>query len=138
MFLNISEAVNLAFHASTYLARENAGKPIAAAKIAGFLCVSEAHLVKVLQRLKKAGLIDSVRGPHGGYALARDVADIRLLDIYEAIDGAVDQRRCLLGHERCKMTNCVFGTLIPEVNQRVSEHFSTTTLAMLTRGDRSR
>jgi Rrf2 family nitric oxide-sensitive transcriptional repressor len=131
VFLNISEAANLAIHALAYLARDGVDRPVAAATIAGSLEVSEAHLVKVLQRVKKVGLVDSVRGPRGGFTLARPLADISLLDIYEAIDGPLSRETCLLGARACRLDDCVFGTLLQDVGRQVGDHFANTTLADL-------
>ena len=73
--LKISEAASLALHTMVYLA----GDPSAhypAGRLAEALCVSEAHLAKVLQRLVKAGMLVSVRGPKGGFRLgAQDRRD---------------------------------------------------------------
>ncbi|MFA6319131.1 MAG: Rrf2 family transcriptional regulator, partial [Elusimicrobiota bacterium] len=68
--LNISEAAAIGVHAMMLIA----GRPSRLSSVhelAGELKVSAAHLQKVLQRLVHAGLARSMRGPGGGYALAR-------------------------------------------------------------------
>ena len=129
MILNISEAASLGIHALAHLARSYGEAPVTTASIAAAYGVSEAHLSKVFQRLGKAGLVKSVRGPHGGFRLARAPGKITLREIYEALDGPLGRNHCLLGKPRCGRARCVLGSLLTDVHQRVSEHLAGTTLA---------
>lgn len=129
MILNISEAANLGIHALAYLARHAEEAPVTTASIAAAYGVSEAHLSKVFQRLSKAGLVRSVRGPHGGFSLARAPLRITLRDIYEALDGPFGKSKCLLGKPKCGLGRCMLGDLVTDVHKRVADHFSKTTLA---------
>ncbi len=52
--------------------------------------IPETYLVQILQRLKGAGLVRSVRGSAGGYCLARGAAEITIAEILEAIDGELE------------------------------------------------
>jgi len=131
MILNITEAANLALHSLAYLANHQADWPISTANAAKPFQASEAHLNKVFQRLNKAGLVGSVRGPRGGFVLARDPGEITLLEIFEAIDGPMPKETCLLGRHTCTFGNCIFGTLLPTIHGMVSEHFAGTSLADL-------
>jgi Rrf2 family protein len=129
VILNISEAANLGIHALAYLARHSREAPVTTASIAAAYGVSEAHLSKVFQRLSKAGLVKSVRGPHGGFRLARAPGKITLRDIYEALDGPLGRSICLLNKPKCGLERCVLGDLLTDVQQRVSTHLTQTTLA---------
>ncbi len=131
MILNITEAANLALHSLVFLANNQENWPISAARAAAPFGASEAHLNKVFQRLNKAGLVGSVRGPRGGFMLARDAEEITLLEIFEAIDGPLPREHCLLGKEACTLGSCIFGGLLPAIHGMVSDHFSGTTLADL-------
>jgi len=131
MILNITEAANLALHSLVYLANNQDDWPISAARAAAPFSASEAHLNKVFQRLNKAGLVNSVRGPRGGFVLAREPEQITLLEIFEAIDGPLPREHCLLGNKSCNLGSCIFGGLLPTIHSMVSEHFSGTTLADL-------
>ncbi len=51
--------------------------------------IPEKYLVHIMLQLKRAGLVRSLRGSQGGYLLSRAPEEVRLLDIVEAIDGAV-------------------------------------------------
>ena len=78
------------------LASRPAGR-VSAAELAATLKVSEAHLAKVMQRLGKAALVRSARGPKGGFQLPAGRSSVTLLDVYEAIDGPFRPDECLLG-----------------------------------------
>lgn len=93
-------------HFSTHIAtREREGKPIVgAAEIAHDQGVDIQYAQQILQRLRRGGIIDSVRGPQGGYKLTRPAAEITLLDILVAAEGDTFEIICEakpLGQLRC-------------------------------------
>ena len=130
MILNISEAANLGIHALSYLANYSVDKtPISTVQVARAFKVSENHLSKVFQRLTKMGLVKSIRGPRGGFLLAKDPGEITLLQIYEAIDGPLTTgEHCMLGTPTCGYEHCIFGNLAKNVENDVYQRFSTKTL----------
>jgi Rrf2 family protein len=111
---HLSEASNLALHTLTLLASEP-DRPLRVADAADALSVSQNHLSKVMQRLARAGLVSSTRGPKGGFVLARPPKAIRLLEVYEAIDGVLETHLCLLGKEACT-PGCVLGSFASQAN----------------------
>jgi Rrf2 family protein len=129
MIAHISEAANLAIHALSYIANHPDEEPVSNKYVSSILNASEAHLSKVFQRLVKVGLVRSIRGPKGGFSLAKAPKDITLLEIYEAIDGKIPIKECLFGHQNCNRYHCVFGDYITNINVQINNHFSTTTLA---------
>lgn len=131
MFLKISDAANLGIHALVYLAEHfEDGRPVATAEAADAFKVSANHLSKVLQRLTRAGLVKSVRGPRGGFVLAKAPEEITLKSIYEAIDGEMhNHTNCLLGSQACDYKHCVFGNLVDDVQQKVAAQFTGVSLA---------
>ena len=68
--LKISDAATLALHTAVLLADRTEG-PLTTKEIALTFGISEAHLAKVLQRLAKAGIVHSGRGPKGGFLLGK-------------------------------------------------------------------
>lgn len=126
--LKVSEAASLALHSAAYLA-EHPDPPVPTREITAVLQVSEAHLAKVLQRLAKVGLVRSIRGPHGGFALARSAGDVTLLDIYEAIEGPLGTTHCLFGRPVCSGDRCLLGGLLRRIDGQVRRHLTETTLA---------
>jgi len=129
--LRVSEAASLALHGAAYLAQ--AGQtPVANKEMADALGVSEAHLSKVMQRLSKAGLVRSVRGPKGGFLLDTPADQISLLDVYEAIEGRLEDTSCLLGTPVCRGERCILGGLIERVNREVRTYLTRTRLSEMT------
>lgn len=128
--LKISDATALALHSMVHLAIEPEGQSTTA-EIAELFKVSRHHLAKVHQRLTKAGLIVSHRGPAGGVSLAKDPSRIRLLEIYEVMEGSMLCNPCLFGKDKCPRNDCVLGTLLPGLARQVRDYFDQTTLAVL-------
>ena len=126
----VSEACTLALHTMVLLAR-NEDTSHTTREIAETFKASEAHLSKVLQRLHKAGFVQSVRGPKGGFRLARPSDAVTLLDVYETIEGSLTVSRCLFGKPVCSGKTCILSGLIERVNAEVRDYFSRTRLSDL-------
>jgi len=135
--LKISDAAALALHTVTMLADGGKEKSLSTKEIAAKLKASEAHLSKVLQRLAKAGLVSSIRGPKGGFRLEKDAKDITLLDVYEAIDGRLSVTRCLFGEPVCGQRGCILGNAMEEASGMIRARMAGTRLADLA-ADRGR
>lgn len=126
----ISEAGVIALHASVYMAaRQEQVCP--AGEMAQTLSVSEAHLVKVLQRLTRAGLVAPARGRHGGYRLAQPAGQITLLNVFEAIEGPLAIAKCLFRRQVCNGRQCILHGLIKNINSQTFSYLNKTTLAGL-------
>ena len=128
--IKISEAASMAIHAMVFLASES-GRIVPSREIAGTLRSSEAHLSKVMQRLAKAGLVSSMRGPKGGFVLKRSAREISLLEVYEAIEGRLEETKCLLGQPICHGGRCIFGDLFKQVDQQTRKYLSRNMLSDL-------
>ncbi len=126
-WVRMSEATAIGMHAMLRLADVDHSLSVAAT--AGDLGVSPAHLAKVLQTLARAGLLEARRGPNGGYTLAKPRATIRLLDIYEAIEGPMRRDRCLFARPVCRRDQCALGDVVGEVRNKVYVYLRDTTLA---------
>lgn len=125
----LSEGVNLGLHAMMKMALTPT-VPCDTAGIAAALGASAHHLAKILQRLQRAGFIASVRGPKGGFLLARDPKTIHLLEIYEEIEGPVEIRYCLFDTPRCKSKSCCgVGEFIGQAGEEFRQLLAKSTLA---------
>ncbi len=129
--INISEAASLAMHSMAFLAAQKSADPVSTREMASILNVSDNHLSKVVQRLVKAGLAESVRGPRGGVTLAGEPEDITLLDIFEAIEGKLETTKCLLKKKICAPGNCILGDLLTSVDDKVRDNLSNTALSQI-------
>jgi len=70
--------------------------------------IPERYLAKIVQDLRRSGLIRSVRGAHGGYRLSRSPARITLLDVWEALEGTFCPVDCLDAPRSCRRADeCV-------------------------------
>lgn len=125
--LKISEASSLALHAMIILA-QNQDKLISVKDISMALDVSANHLSKVMQRLNKAGYIDSIKGFNGGFKLSEKPEKITFLDIYELFEGKLKCNNCLLTNQKCE-GECILGDLVSSVNKMAHEKFSKTRLS---------
>lgn len=128
--LKISEAAVLAIH-TMYLLTKNRDKLISTNEIAETLAVSENHLAKVLQRLVKSGYIESIRGPKGGFRLNIQKENASMLEIYETIDGGIEECHCLLNSPVCCKKNCLLDGLLTEVNEKFKNALASKKLSEL-------
>jgi Rrf2 family protein len=128
--LSISEAASLALHAMALLASPTR-RNLSAREMASALRVSSHHLSKVMQRLARAGLVDSVRGPHGGFKLARRAEAITLLQIYEAIEGELPTKQSCLLHKPACSGKCILGGLMSQMSGEMRDYLARTTLESL-------
>lgn len=80
--------------------------------------ISEKYLEKIVRLLRKGGLVDGLRGPGGGYALAFPPDKITLADILEAVQGKVELCPCLDEPESCdKHLSCKTRKVWNEINE---------------------
>src|SRR5438445_11170537 len=71
------------------LALANGSAPVQAKAIADRQGIPPRFLEHILSALKHAGIVDSERGAHGGYRLAKPASEIRLGDVLQALDGTI-------------------------------------------------
>jgi len=128
--LNISERVNLAFHALGYIAAAR-GENVSVKRMAADLKVSQTYLAKVLQPLAKAGYLRSKRGAKGGFTLAKDPYLITAYDILTLLEGPLPDSSCLFDHQYCDEATCVFHEVTAEVRATMEKAFRKITVAEL-------
>jgi Rrf2 family iron-sulfur cluster assembly transcriptional regulator len=73
---------------------QGSSRPVSLAEISGRQDISQEYLEQLFLKLRKAGLVDSARGPGGGYRLSRDAGDIFVYDIIAAVDEPMKMTRC--------------------------------------------
>ncbi len=86
-----------------FIASMNSQEPVLTKQIAGALSIPKEFLNKVMQLLVKSGFLISVRGPGGGFILAKDPKDITIFDIVKAIDGTDWFETCILRVGPCNV-----------------------------------
>ena len=130
--LKLSDGSSLALHAMALLAR-HPERRVSTTKMADLFGASEHTLAKVMHDLVRAGYVDSVRGAGGGFSLIRDPAKVTMLEIYEAIDGPLEEQHCLLGKPACEGKECVMQGLLGKLHKELHGYFSRTRLDTLAR-----
>jgi len=86
-------------------------------------------IAKIMRDLAKANLLTSAKGRRGGFALARDPADICLYDIVEVIDGVRQYNACVLGLSKCDDKQpCPQHEHVKPVRRQILNYLKTTTL----------
>ena len=105
--------------------------PVPLADISERQGISLSYLEQLFSRLRKNGLVRSVRGPGGGYLLGRNPAEIAVGSVISAVDESVDATRCM-GRGGCQSgTRCLTHTLWHDLSERISSFLNDITLAEL-------
>jgi Rrf2 family iron-sulfur cluster assembly transcriptional regulator len=113
------------------LGLQGGAKPTALAGISERQKISLSYLEQLFSKLRRHGLVESVRGPGGGYTLARPMAEISVADIILAVDEPIDATLCG-GKEDCRDgERCMTHDLWAGLNERIYEYLSSVSLAQL-------
>ncbi len=91
--------------------------------------IPEKFLAKIFQRLSKAGLLRSIRGVNGGFALGRPADKITMREVIEALDGPIALNRCLRQKGECGEEKvCPVHRALEEAQKRFLEVLERTTM----------
>ena len=111
------------------LALNSGDGPVTLAAISERQKISLSYLEQLFGKLRRYGLVESVRGPGGGYCLARQDADITIADVVRAVDEMLDATQCG-GLQNCRQAQrCMTHELWSTLNDRIYEFLSSVTLA---------
>ena len=133
----LSNTCKYAIRACIYLAlNTEEHEKIGIKTIAKDLDIPTPFLGKILQNLVRQKILESTKGPHGGFGLARDPADISLLEIIEIIDGMDIFNECLIGLKSCReyghdVVNCPIHDKFRPISQQLYELFKNETISSL-------
>lgn len=115
-----------------YLARQPAGRPVPADRIAEALRAPANYLSKTLRLLAREGLLESTRGPGGGFRLAVPAEEITIERLSRIFDDPRPNRACLLGGRLCDERNpCGAHARWEALRRRTSEALRSTTVSDL-------
>jgi Rrf2 family protein len=98
--MKLSRASSYALHALAFMAGQKAERPVASHHIAEARKIPERFLLKVLKPLVSARVLFSIKGPNGGYRLAKAPDKITLLEVIEAVDGPIRGIAPLIDEDR--------------------------------------
>ena len=102
--LQISRKIDYGLRAMVFLASMPPMDVVPFREIARRMDVPEDFLAKILKTLVSRKLVQSTRGARGGYRLARNPAEISMLDVIEAVEGPVRVNVCQDNHDACKLS----------------------------------
>ncbi len=113
------------------LAQRCSDGPVSLAGISERQKISLSYLEQLFGKLRRYGLVSSVRGPGGGYRLARSVGEMTVTDIIRAVDEPLDATQCR-GKENCREEErCMTHDLWSTLNDKMFDYLSSVTLAEL-------
>ena len=113
------------------LALRSGEGPVTLAGISDRQKISLSYLEQLFGKLRRSGVVDSVRGPGGGYRLARAASDISVAEIIRAVDEALDATQCG-GRENCAADQrCMTHDLWATLNKKMYEFLESVPLADL-------
>src|SRR6185437_9215406 len=111
---------------------EAANKPVSLADIAHRQEISLSYLEQLFAKLRRGGLVRSVRGPGGGYRLSRPASELRIADVIVAVDEPIAATRCKPGSAKGCTTQgarCVTHDLWEELGRQIHVFLSSVSLA---------
>src|SRR6476659_8992684 len=109
------------------LALQHGSGPVTLAEISERQRISLSYLEQLFGKLRRGALVDSVRGPGGGYCLARDTEQVSVADIIVAVDEPIDATQCG-GKENCHDGGrCMTHELWASLNQKMVEFLDSIT-----------
>ncbi|BBE09262.1 MAG: transcriptional regulator, BadM/Rrf2 family [Glomeribacter sp. 1016415] len=120
----VTAMLDLALHRET--------GPVTLAGISERQQISLSYLEQLFSKLRRQGIVESVRGPGGGYKLGRLVAEITVADIIIAADESLDATRCggkgSCGHTTYQDGHCMTHRLWSTLNQKMREYLDSVSL----------
>lgn len=99
--MKLSTRSRYAARAIIEIARQDGTNPITRREICESQQISSSYLENILIVLKNRGIIKTIRGPKGGYALARNSGDITMYDIISAFEGSISAVHCVDDPRNC-------------------------------------
>ena len=120
------------------LALHHGEGPVTLAEISGRQKISLSYLEQLFGKLRRHQLVESIRGPGGGYRLARDMGEVTVADIILAVDEPIDATQCS-GKENCRDDQkCLTHDLWAALNDRIFDFLGATSLRQLVDSQKAR
>ena len=120
------------------LAMQNGTGPVTLAEISQRQKISLSYLEQLFAKLRRRALVDSVRGPGGGYCLAKDMGEVSVADIIQAVDEPIDATQCG-GKENCQDDHkCITHDLWAKLNDHILDYLRGVSLKQLVEGQKAK
>jgi Rrf2 family iron-sulfur cluster assembly transcriptional regulator len=134
--MQLSTKGRYAVMAMTDLAAQENARAVPLAAIAARQQISRPYLEQLFARLRRGGLVRSVRGPGGGYRLARPAADLSIAEVVSAVGEPLRATRCSGGKVGCMKdgARCLTHDLWEETGRRIHDYLAGISLADVSAG----
>lgn len=127
--MKLSSRTRYGMRAMLELALEFGNKPLQIKMIADREDISNKYLEQLIAMLKSSGLVRSIRGPRGGYMLAKPPSEILLKDIFTTLEGPITTVECLEHAEFCpRCTDCATRQIWGEIQGAITAVLESRTL----------
>lgn len=129
----VTRETDYAVRCILYLAQDR-DRTASVTEVAKAMHIPKSFLAKILQRLVRNGILESIRGAQGGFRLAMKPSEISLLSIMEAIQGPAVINVCAVDSRKCRMSsNCAVHPVWVEIRKEVETRLKKQTIAGLVR-----
>jgi Rrf2 family protein len=98
------------------------------------LDISKKYLEKISRRLQKNGIIETVRGPNGGYRLCENNNNINLYSVYIALEDKVEEGICF-EKQICRTKLCTTSKILTDINQEIATYMQRKSLISYFKGE---
>jgi len=135
--MKLSTKSTYGLRAMLNVANRSGSDAVSIADISNREGISTSYLEQLLNKLRHGGFIESIRGPKGGYVLARSAADITVADIVKALEGSIYPGHCSTAHSNkisCKRSkSCVPKMVWDRLSKAINDCLESITLEDLCR-----
>lgn len=132
--MKLSAAAEFAVRGILVLAEEYGKGPTTLDTVCRRRDLPKQYLVKIFSSLSKADLITPIRGKKGGYLLARDPAEISILDVIEAVEGPIALNLCQHEVPKCDEDDCCVRPVWTRLQKAVKSELGALSLAACVNG----
>jgi Rrf2 family protein len=127
--MRLSTKVRYGVRALFDIAYNSSGLPIQIKEISKRQQISQRYLEQIFQKLRKAGLLTSKRGPRGGYTLAKSAKEINIGNVIVAVEGGTELVPCIKkkkkSHKKCNLYDrCATRVFWDDASEKFFEYFS--------------
>jgi len=130
--VNLTTKGRYAVMAMVDIAMQGGNRPVTLSEISTRQDIAVSYLEQIFMKLRKNGLVASVRGPGGGYILPVNAMEIKISDIVTAVDESIKMTRCTdKGAKGCmdKGAKCITHNLWEGLGRRIFDYLSSVSLA---------
>lgn len=127
--IDISKSLGYAIHAIVYMATRKDKKLVRASEVARECGLSVSYMMKILQALRRAGIVDSAIGVKGGYFLSKPLEQITLYELISAIEPSREEICYLSTAIGCRYRkDCIVRNLFSDVNEKIKLYLKSVNL----------